>query len=234
MTGDLGWVALAGAFLLGSHFGISSTGLRARLIDRLGEKAYLGLYSIVALVALVLLVMAYESAPFVLLWTASIWMWFVPLLVMPFALLFLVGGLSAPNPTAVGQDALLEKELGPRGVLRITRNPVMWAIGLWAAAHMVPNGDAASLLFFGSLAVLALLGAVLIDAKNALRKGDAWVRWATLTSNIPFFAIVQGRQNLGVAIREIGWFRLAVVVVLYAALLHGHRWLFGVSPLPPI
>jgi uncharacterized membrane protein len=234
MTGDLGWVALAGAFLLGSHFGISSTGLRARLIDRLGEKAYLGLYSIVALVALVLLVMAYESAPFVLLWTASIWMWFVPLLVMPFALLFLVGGLSAPNPTAVGQDALLEKELGPRGVLRITRNPVMWAIGLWAAAHMVPNGDAASLLFFGSLAVLALLGAVLIDAKNALRKGDAWVRWATLTSNIPFFAIVQGRQNLGVAIREIGWIRLAVVVVLYAALLHGHRWLFGVSPLPPI
>jgi uncharacterized membrane protein len=234
MTGDLGWVALAGAFLLGSHFGISSTGLRARLIDRLGEKAYLGLYSIVALVALVLLVMAYESAPFVLLWTASIWMWFVPLLVMPFALLFLVGGLSAPNPTAVGQDALLEKELGPRGVLRITRNPVMWAIGLWAAAHMVPNGDAASLLFFGSLAVLALLGAVLIDAKNALRKGDAWVRWATLTSNIPFLAIVQGRQNLGVAIREIGWIRLAVVVVLYAALLHGHRWLFGVSPLPPI
>jgi uncharacterized membrane protein len=99
---------------------------------------------------------------------------------------------------------------------------------------MVPNGDAASLLFFGSLAVLALLGAVLIDAKNALRKGDAWVRWATLTSNIPFFAIVQGRQNLGVAIREIGWIRLAVVVVLYAALLHGHRWLFGVSPLPPI
>ncbi len=234
MTGDLGWVALAGAFLLGSHFGISSTGLRARLIDRLGEKAYLGLYSVVALVALVLLVMAYESAPFVLLWTASIWMWFVPLLVMPFVLLFLVGGLSAPNPTAVGQDALLEKELGPRGVLRITRNPVMWAIGLWAAAHMVPNGDAASLLFFGSLAVLALLGAVLIDAKNALRKGDAWVRWATLTSNIPFFAIVQGRQNLGVAIREIGWIRLAVVVVFYAALLHGHRWLFGVSPLPPI
>jgi uncharacterized membrane protein len=139
MTGDLGWVALAGAFLLGSHFGISSTGLRARLIDRLGEKAYLGLYSIVALVALVLLVMAYESAPFVLLWTASIWMWFVPLLVMPFALLFLVGGLSAPNPTAVGQDALLEKELGPRGVLRITRNPVMWAIGLWGAAPLVPH-----------------------------------------------------------------------------------------------
>ena len=46
---------------------------------------------------------------------------------------------------------LLERELGPRGVLRITRNPVMWGIGLWAVAHMVPNGDWASLLFFGTL-----------------------------------------------------------------------------------
>src|SRR3954447_20484479 len=34
--------------------------------------------------------------------------------------------------------------------------------------HMVPNGDWASLLFFGTLAVLALLGSVLIDAKNAV------------------------------------------------------------------
>jgi uncharacterized membrane protein len=124
--------------------------------------------------------------------------------------------------------------LGPRGVLRITRNPVMWAIGLWALAHMVPNGDWASLLLFGTLAVLALLGSVMIDAKNAVRWGDAWTRWTQLSSNIPFVALIQGRQALGTTIREIGWVRLAVALVLYAGLLHAHSWLFGVSPLPPV
>jgi hypothetical protein len=39
---------------------------------------------------------------------------------------------------------------------------------------------------------------------------------------------------LGITIREIGWVRLAVALALYAALLHGHSWLFGVSPLPPV
>jgi uncharacterized membrane protein len=99
---------------------------------------------------------------------------------------------------------------------------------------MVPNGDWASLLFFGTLAVLALLGSVLIDAKNAVRRGDAWTRWTQLSSNIPFLALIQGHQTLGATIREIGWFRLAVALVLYAGLLHGHSWLFGVSPLPPV
>ena len=97
-------------------------------------------------------------------------MWFVPLAVMPLAFLLLVGGVSTPNLTAVGQEKLLEQELGPRGVLRITRNPVMWGIGRRSLADMVPNGDWASPPFFGTLAAPALLGSVLIDAKNAARR----------------------------------------------------------------
>jgi uncharacterized membrane protein len=234
MTGNLSWLALAAAFLLATHFGISSTGLRPALVGRLGEKAYTALYSVISLVALVWLAMAYADAPYEPVWMPSAWMWFIPLVVMPLSFLLLVGGLSAPNPTAVGQSGLMEKELGPQGVLRITRNPVMWAIGLWALAHMVPNGDQASLLFFGTLAVLAILGSYLIDTKNAHRKGLTWERWAELSSNVPFVALAQGRQTLGPAIREIGWIRLAVALVLYAVFLHGHRWLFGVSPLPPL
>ena len=146
--------------------------------------------------------MAYNATPLIPVWFPDTWMWFVPLVVMPLAFLLLVGGLSGPNPTAVGQEKLLEKELGPRGVLRITRSPVMWGIGLWALSHMGPNGDWASLLFFGTLAVLALLGSVLIDAKNAVRRGDAWTRWTQLSSNIPFVALIQGRQTLGITIRK--------------------------------
>ena len=154
----------------------------------------------------------------------------MPLLVVPVALLLVVAGLSTPNPSTVGQNARLEQGGAVRGILRVTRNPFLWGVGLWALAHLVPNGDAASLVLFGTLAVLALGGSVLIDAKLARRLGPAWDRYAAETSNVPFAAILAGRQRFVWA--EIGWVRLAAALVLYAALLHGHRWLFGVSPLP--
>ena len=57
--------------------------------------------------------------PLTLAWATILVAPVCALVVMPLAFLLLVGGLSGPNPTAVGQEKLLEKELGPRGVLRI-------------------------------------------------------------------------------------------------------------------
>ena len=197
MTGNLGLACPRLRVPAGDPFRHRQHG-PARDNDRqLGEGGYPAIYSLISLAAFVWLVTAYGAAPVIPVWFPATWMWFVPLAVMPLVFLLLIGGVSTPNPTAVGQEKLLEQELGPRGVLRITRNPVMWGIGLWALAHMVPNGDWASLLFFGTLAVLALLGSVMIDAKNAVRRGDAWTRWTQLSSNIPFVALIQGRQTLG-------------------------------------
>ena len=94
MTGNFGWLALAAAFLLASHFGVSSTGLRTALVRRIGERAYTGVYSIVALGAMVWLVRAYAAAPYEPVWFPSAWMWLFPLVLMPLALLLLVGGVS--------------------------------------------------------------------------------------------------------------------------------------------
>ncbi|HEY0833283.1 MAG TPA: NnrU family protein [Azospirillum sp.] len=230
MTGTLGGLAAAGAFLLLTHFGISSTPLRAALAGRLGEKGYLGLYALIAALAFVWLVWAYATAPLVPLWNVEPWQRWVPLLAMPVALLLIIAGESTPNPTAVGRSALLESADPARGILRVTRNPFLWGVALWALAHIVPNGDAASLLLFGTLAVLALVGSVLIDAKLARRRPDAWARYSAVTSNVPFAAILAGRQRL-----VLGEFRgrlPLVVLVVYVALLLLHPWLFGVSPLP--
>ena len=41
----------AALFLLASHFGISSTPLRAALVRRLGERGYLILYSLISFAA---------------------------------------------------------------------------------------------------------------------------------------------------------------------------------------
>jgi len=55
-------------------------------------------------------------------------------------------------------------------------------------------------------------------------------RFAALTSNVPFLAIVEGRNWLRIG--EIGWWRAILAVILYGLFLHFHRNLFGVSPLP--
>lgn len=233
MIGTMLGLALAAVFLVVSHFGLGSFGLRTRLVSWIGEMPFRGLFAVVAVVALAWLCWAYRDAPLIIVWRPATWQWFVPLIVMPVALFLLIGGLSAPNPTSVGQDT----DIGPnqvRGVLRVTRNPVMWATGLWALAHMVPNGDAASLVFFGSLAVLALGGSVLIDRKMATRHGDGWLSFVTVSSNLPFLAIARGQQHFGRVIAEMGPLRLVLVVAAYAALLHGHIWLVGVSALPPL
>jgi uncharacterized membrane protein len=102
----------------------------------------------------------------------------------------------------------------------VTRHPILWAIGLWALAHVLPNGDLASLLFFGALAALALGGTVLIDRKKRLALGSNWWRLAEVTSSIPFLAILAGRTRLRP--HEIGLLRVVAGLLLFAVLLLAH------------
>ena len=126
MTGTIIELALAAIVFVGSHFGISSTGLRADLVGRLGERAYLGLYSAVALILLAWLIRAYANAPTVQLWFNPPLLIVLPLVVMPFALLFVVCGLTQRNPTAVGMTGLSAGTQRPApGIFAITRHPAL-------------------------------------------------------------------------------------------------------------
>ena len=221
-------LALATAFFLASHIGISSTPLRGALVRALGEKPYLGLYSLVATGGLVWMAVAYAGAPVQYLWSPSGVLRYVPLVVMPFALILLVAGLTIGNPTLVSQEGALRREEPARGILRVTRHPVQWALALWAAAHLLANGDVASLLFFGGLLLLALAGPYLMDARKAATLGEEWAAFAARTSTLPFAAIVAGRNRLDLG--EIGWWRVGLALVAYAGLLVVHSYLFGVAP----
>lgn len=180
---------------VGSHIVLSSTTLRGTLREKVGERGYLALFSALALVTLAWMVVAYGHAPHLPLWDLGRLGRHVPLVVVPIASILLVGGLVAPNPTAVGMERAAGADDPAPGVLRVTRHPVMWAIGLWALAHLAPNGDAASLVFFGALAALALGGTVLIDRKKRLALGSNWQRLAEVTSNVPFAALLAGRTR---------------------------------------
>jgi uncharacterized membrane protein len=152
----------------------------------------------------------------------------LPLVVMPFALILLAAGVMTRNPTAVMQEAALKTSEPARGIVRVTRHPIMWGILLWAAVHILALGDLASLVFFGGFLLLAALGTGLMDRRKAATLGADWQRFAEVTSNVPFGAIVNGRNRFRFG--EIGWKRIGAGVALYVVLLLAHPYLFGARP----
>ena len=223
---ELAWLALWAALFVAQHLGVPSSGLRPRLVGAIGEKGYLGLYSVVSIVVLVLLIRAYLAAPPAgHLWPTYELLRWVPLVLMPVALWLVIGGLLKPNPTMVGVVLEDAKEVPVHGVLRITRHPVQCGILLWSLSHLVPNGDVPALLFFGSFAVVSGWGMALIDRRRKDALGENWAAFRNATSLLPFGAILSGRQSLKAA--EIGWLAPALAAGVFVALWWGHVWIAG-------
>lgn len=215
-------IVAAAVFLL-THY-VASTPLRAGLVKLLGENAYLGLYILVSLAALGWMIWAYVRAPHARLWDAQEFRaWAI--LLMPVSLVLIASGAMTPNPSAVRQESMLRNMGEPRGILRVTRHPIMWGIAIWAALHVMARGDSASTVFFGTFLVLALSGTVLIDARKSRAIGVDWERFVSVSSNVPFGAIFGGRNQF--RFEEIGWKRVLVGLGLYFVLVFLHPYLFG-------
>jgi uncharacterized membrane protein len=221
---------LAALVFVGGHFVLSSAPVRGALIARLGRVPFTGLYAVFAAAAMSWLIVAYGSAPFTELWGDPGWARYLVLLVMPFAAILVVSGVLTPNPTGLLGDRARARDDPAPGIFKITRHPVMSAIALWAAAHLIANGDGASLIFFGALLVLALGGVAHMEARLRAKGDPGWERVVAATSVIPFAAALEGRARISLA--EIGWGRMALGVGLYFALLLGHEWAIGASPWP--
>lgn len=223
-------LCLAALFFVGIHIGVSGTPpVRARLVAAMGEQAYRGLFSAASIVGIVWLSMAYGRAAHVDIWGQVHGLKPVTLVLMLFAFVFAVIGITTPGPTVVGGEVRLRGEQPARGILRITRHPFLWGVILWAAAHLLVKGDLASLMLFGGLLLMCLAGTRSIDAKRRRSHGADWERFAGQTSNIPFAAILAGRNRLALA--ELGWWRPILALGAYLVALHLHGRLFGVSPL---
>ncbi len=218
---------LAALVWIGVHVGIAGTRLRDAIVARTGEAGFRIGFSLASVAAIAFLIRAWQAAETAPLWFAPAWLrWVLALLMLPAFILF-VASVARANPTAVGGEARLAAE--PRGIQRITRHPMLWSFALWAAIHMLGNGDSAALIFFGAFLVTALAGMPSIDAKLARRAPADWAGLAARTSILPFGAILAGRNRL--VLREIGWLPPVVGLLAWAAMLHLHGRLFGVSPL---
>jgi uncharacterized membrane protein len=218
----------AAMFFVGIHLFISGTPLRDRLVARIGARAYQGLFSLISAAGLAWMIVAYlrVRTPEVTVLIEHRW---IATVLNFLAFTFVVFGVVGRSPTMVGGEGVLHDEDPARAAHRITRHPMLWGIALWAATHMVFNAQAASLWFFGAFLVLALFGTRSIDAKRARALGDLWQGYAARTSNIPFAAILQGRNRLSLA--ELTDYRLLIGVLVSTALLMLHGKFFGLPAL---
>lgn len=229
------WGLLAAATFFGLlHLLVSGTRMRDVLVGRLGEGAYMGLFSLASVGGLVWLAVAYGAGR-VESWNTAYWS-LTPLTheiqlgVQLLAMLLIVPGLTTPNPTSVKQEGALQRPNAVQGMLRITRHPFLWGVAIWALGHLLVNGDRASIVLFGAMLLLAIFGTTSIDAKRKRALGETWDAFADQTSNIPFAAIAAGRQSLRIG--EIGWWRIALALAIYVSLVFGHPYAFGVAALP--
>lgn len=221
---------MAALFFDSIHFFVAGTRLRAKIVGQIGEEAFQGIFSVLSLVGIFWLSRAYGHAEYVELWGQVQALRPAALIVMLLAFFFVVLAFTTPNPTAVRGGALLKVKEPAKGIQRITRHPFLWGVVFWSFTHLVINGDLASLIFFGAFLILALVGPASIDRKRQQAFGAAWDRYAAVTSNVPFMALVKGRNSLKAG--ELGWWRVVLAVVLYGFFLYMHKTLFGVSPLP--
>lgn len=226
-------LAAAAVFVL-LHLLVSGTRLRDAITGAIGPGPYMGLFSLASIAGLTWLGFAFAAARSdpgaVDYWQVTPITRHLQLGLQLLAMLLIVPGLTTPNPTSVRQEGALERPDVVKGMLRITRHPFLWGVAVWALGHLLVNGDRASLVLFGSMLVLALFGTSSIDAKRKRALGATWDGFASQTSNVPFGAILAGKQSLKLG--EIGWWRILLALAIWAALAWGHPHMFGVAALP--
>jgi uncharacterized membrane protein len=187
------WLAFAG-----SHMVLSSVRVRRSLVTKLGEGAFLGLYSLIAIALFVPLVRTYFANKH-----AGPLLWSIPLgaglraaiyVAMAIAFVLMVSGLVRPSP-----GNIVPGDPTPRGALRLTRHPLFMGLGLFGLLHLIPNGSAADVAFFAGFPLFAVLGCWHQDRRKLISGPPGFPAFHRDTPFLPFTgdATLQGIRELG-------------------------------------
>jgi uncharacterized membrane protein len=220
-------MSLAAVFWLGLHLIVAGP-LRSPLVEKLGERSFLRVFSLLSVAGLGWFVIAYRMAPWVPLWpTIPALGWLAFVLVFLGFLLVVVGG-GPMNPITTKPYRMIDSKLPVYGITRVTRHPRLFGASLWAIAHLLVNGHLAALLMFGAVLVTTLNGMVSIDRKRRRVLGTLWDEFEAQTSLLPFAAILAGRTRFELAEFQVWQVTLAVALFFGVFWLHG---IIGTSPL---
>lgn len=125
---------------------------REAQIARLGDGSWKGIYSLVSLVGLVLLIWGYARAQPL-----------APVLyVTPFWMAHLTTALMA-----LSFVALMVFNLRPGRLKPMLKHPMLVAVKIWAFAHLLVNGDLASVVLFGGFLAWAVWNRIDVGRRAA-------------------------------------------------------------------
>lgn len=154
---------------------------------QMGDKGK-GLVAVAIVVSLLLMIFGYRGADFIHVWSPPSWTVHLNNLMMLAAVF--VYGMSATTGRLRGK----------------MRHPQLTAVKIWAVAHLLVNGDLASIILFGGLLAWAV-GSVIV-----INRAGPWVR-----------------PKPGDAKKDI--LLVVITFVLFAVMTAIHAWL-GVWPFP--
>jgi len=187
-------------------------------VKRLGARGFTYAYSALSLAMLALLIWAARQAPFVLLWAETGWHRTIIVVGMLVACLILAVSIGRPNPFSFGGRANDTFDPANAGIIGYMRHPLLIGMAVWAALHLLANGDLAHVLLFGILGFFAIVGQRIVDARKKRALGaENWARlWA------------QTRKYRGLAVPSRDTIlRLGAGVVVYLVLVVLHPLVIG-------
>ena len=133
---------------LGLHLLPTLPGLREKLVSRFGENGYKALFSLVSVAAFVLLVYGFAKAPVIQVWSPPAWTHWVAIVLMLPALILLVAAYV------------------PGRIKARLKHPFLVAIKTGALAHLIANGDLASIILFGSFLAYAVYDRITLKGRE--------------------------------------------------------------------
>lgn len=171
---------------LGIHLLPVLTGVRNTIFARMGEKGYKGMFSAISALGLVLIVVGYARAPS------------EPRLFNPVPAAILLAPLAM-----IVSFVLLAAATMRTHIRRTLGHPMLIGVGLWAAVHLMANGEVKATLLFGAFLAYAVIDLVSAVQRQAVKSFTPVAR--------------QDAMAVGAAII------LALLVITF------HRHLFGVQ-----
>ena len=184
---------------LGVHLVPTSPDLKAGLTERFGATAYKVAFGVLSFAGLVLIVMGYHKLQLmpdknVVLWDPPAFTSHIAVALMLPAMIFLVAYLV------------------PSRIRTAVKHPMLIAIKTWALAHLIANGDLASLILFGSFLAYAVYDRITLKRR---------------ITTAPVNVIAPSPINDVIVV--MGGIALFAFILLWA-----HHYLIGVAPIPQI
>lgn len=138
----------------GAHLVPVAPALRGQIASALTDNGYKAVHSIVSLVGLILMAGGYNAvaalpglAP---VWDPPVWTRHLALVLMLPAMILLVAAYV------------------PSRIRTLARHPMLVAVKLWALAHLLANGDVASMVLFGAFLAWAVIDRISVKRRGAL------------------------------------------------------------------